>query len=239
MSKFLEIMILALGGLSLFVVAFMGFAASAGVPLDEVAVVGPLFSLRAVETEPAAEDADAEDEPDVRIRPALTDLEVLQSNLGVIASYRLPAPYSGEELAELVDELKAQRYALDQREQSLDDRETRVTEREETSALQLQALEDMRLRLNEEAQRLEARAAEVNRDEAAQMERETSVWQTRAELFSDGDPEELVGRLMQFSPEDAGRILRKVGPERAKELLAAVPERQWKSYADAYANGVD
>jgi hypothetical protein len=234
MQRVLEASVLALGATSLFLVAFVGFAASSGVPLEDVAVVGRLFSKgEAQSVEPAPPG-----EPPVEQLPR-TDHEVIQSNLGVLAAFRLPSPYTGEGLQRLADELKAKRFDLDRRESAVSEREGLVTQREDAVSNQLQLLEDLRADLERRAKELEQRAAEVQRDEGAAAAKDASVRKARAELFATGDPEELSPRLLQFSPEEAGRILRSLGGERAKLILDALPGADWKTYADAYARGTD
>ena len=86
MARPIELAALSLGGLSFFSVAFLGFAVSSGVPLNRVAVIGPLF---ATDEEHAVED----EEPEERFQ---SELEVIQANRGVLAAYQIPPPFSGE-----------------------------------------------------------------------------------------------------------------------------------------------
>lgn len=229
MSKTVELAFLALGGISLFVVAFLGFAVSGGVPLQDVAVIGPLLEQ---DVEPTTTTEPVEVAPDPA-RPR-SDFEVLRSNAGILSAYSLPSPFDGGELQELADELSRRKQDLDEREDRIAERELQVQEREDSAAEQFRTLQEMRNGLEALEADLEARASEVARDESASAENEQSGWRSRAELFADGDAEELSGRLTQYEPEEAARILHQLESERATELLNALPASQWKTYVDAY-----
>jgi flagellar motility protein MotE (MotC chaperone) len=225
MTRPLEIAALSLGGLSFFSVAFLGFAVSSGVPLNRMAVIGPLF---ATDEEPTEEPEDPEDE-------FQSELEVIQSNRGVLAAYQIPPPFSGEELQDLAQELRNTRLRQTQRDLGLDDREQQITEREEAVFTQLAALERMRDVLENEADALAVRSQEVARDEAAEVERNLSAWRKRADFFKGASPKKVVSRLLEYEPQEAATILQLLDPKTANGLLAALPEDRWKEYGDAYA----
>lgn len=225
MTRPLEIAALTLGGLSFFSVAFLGFAVSSGVPLNRMAVIGPLF---ATDEEPTEET----DEPEDGFQ---SELEVIQSNRGVLAAYQIPPPFSGEEFQDLAQELRNTRLRQTQREMDLDDREQQITEREEGVLTQLSALERMRDVLENEADALAVRSQEVARDETAEVERNLAAWQKRADFFEGASPKKVVSRLLEYEPEQAATILQLLDSKTANGLLAAIPEDRWKEYGDAYA----
>jgi flagellar motility protein MotE (MotC chaperone) len=230
MTRTLEIAFMALGSLALFAVAFVGFAAKQGAPLGDLPVVGDLL---------ASEEVAEEDDPEIDLVAEVdrkTDRQIVQAGVGLLAAYRLPLPFSGEELGRLAGELKARKNELDRRAFALDGRELRIAEREEIQAAQFEALDEMRADLERIELELEQRAAEVARDVSATKERNEASAQTRATLFAEGEPEELVGRLTKFGADDAADILVSLGPERATELLNALPETAWLEYANAYTS---
>jgi len=68
----------------------------------------------------------------------------------------------------------------------------------------------------------------------ALRERERLSWKKLAVAFEDGEPAELIPRLLQYPPEDAARILDALEDERASELLRAFsPDRSFE-YWEAY-----
>jgi hypothetical protein len=234
MQRLLEISILVLGGCSLFVVAFVGFAAASGVPMKDVAIVGHLF-----DEDPAAEEPAHAPEPEPVVEEPRSDAEVIQANLGVLATYRLPSPFDAESLEQLSDELRAKLYELERREDDVAERERHAAEREDAAANQLVLIDGLRAELEREAKALEQRAQAIAGEESVKDAREQAADRSRAELFATGDAEELAPRLLQFPPEEASRILRALPAERAKELLDALPTDDWKAYAEAYARGTD
>ena len=51
----------------------------------------------------------------------------------------------------------------------------------------------------------------------------------------EGETEVLIQRLAGFSPEESAKILIRLTPARAKELLDALPNARWREFAEAYA----
>jgi flagellar motility protein MotE (MotC chaperone) len=258
-GKFAEIAFFSFSGLCFFAVAFMGFVAAAGVPLNEVAVVGSMFHVSAPEggaghgesggsavtdahagersggdaaesAHGGADEGSAADHGAVQVAHS--------AGLGVLAAFSLEAPYRAEELEELVNALRAERLELDAREAELADREGWMRERQAQVTAQIETLQELRAALDTKQRELELREAEVKGQEDTAANARTAHLGEMARLFESGEPEELAPRLVQFTPEEAGRMLRALSPERAVELLNALPSEQWKAYSESYGRTV-
>ena len=226
MRRILRIAGLAAAGLSLFGLSFIGFSLASGAPRHEIALIGWLF-------DPPPDPEEGEEPPAPEEAPS--DLEVLESRMGALATYSLEPPFTEGELQRMVDEIKGRQLELQRWEEELVEREGRSQERQETVDEQFESLAEMRLRLEEFELELDLREREVERGEAARAEREEAAFLKTAELFKEGDAEELSKRLLEFPSDEAAKILQALGKERARELLAALPDSSWKEYADAYA----
>lgn len=226
MSRLFEIAVLALGGLSLFAVSFLGFALSAGVPLKDLAVVGSLLPDRPPPA-PAALPAPAPVTPP-------TDAEVVAAHLGLLGIWSLESPFDAGELEALASRLQAKEHDLDRRLEEARERQSYLEDRGETLGEQHAELERIRQELEAYRRELDLREEELRGDEQAAARREAASWEGTARLFRDGDASDLAERLVQFDPADAARILRSLEEDRAAELLDALPQKDWKSYADAY-----
>jgi hypothetical protein len=53
-------------------------------------------------------------------------------------------------------------------------------------------------------------------------------------FFAEGDISDLAKRLVGYEAPAAAKILAKLSPERARELLDALPTAKWREYAEAY-----
>lgn len=231
MNKPTELAVLAVGGVSFFAVAFIGFAALSGAPLSELALVGPLFAGEP-QPEPASEAPATAPAPLAAPREGK---QALQANLGVLAAFTLEAPFRGRELQQLVDDLKGRTIALDQREARLEDQEELLRERMDQVAAQFATIESLRGELDLRLKELELRSAEVAREErAADSERREGLAKL-AELFREGDLKPMAARIAQFPPEEAAIILHCLEPERASALLNGLTGEAWKIYSQAYA----
>jgi hypothetical protein len=226
MKKPLLYALIGLGALELFLAAMVAFAHVLGAELDSLPLIGALFPA----DEPPAEPAVAA-EPG---RDAITPPGRL-ARLGVLETFSMESPYSASELAELVGELERRREEIELRHAELDEREQRLESRAELLDEKYADLRELFVRLEERAAELDLRAAEVQRDESAASEREASGWRTLAQLFAEGDAEDLSGRLLRYEPAAAARILSQLEPDRAKELLDALPPERWQPYAEAYS----
>ncbi len=228
MNKGIEIAVMAVGGLSLFVVAFLGFATMSGTPLSEVAVIGNLFqTAEPVEEEEPMLSDDTE--------PVYTEKQVVDANLSILTAYAFEPPLTSDELQGLVVDLKTAKLAFEERLRGVVERESGVAEREELLGHQFATLEELRAELDRYEAELSMRAAEVGRDKDAGASSAKAQWSEIARLFAQGDAEEMTTRLMQFSAMEAAKILGSLDQERAAALLNALPAESWKEYVDAYS----
>ena len=231
MNKAVKLAAIGLGANALFATTFVGFALMRGAALHEIPLIGKLAAAP-TEVEPATEPPGPEQlDPEKPFPPVRT------ANAGVFDVFRLEAPYSGRELSKLVDELKSKRMEVERRLAELETLDEHLAERQRVLDEQFRTLQQMRTGLEEFEAELEARAAEVARDEASREQRGAARWSTLAGLFEEGDAEELSTRLMEYEPADAARVLKALPDERARQLLGALPEAQWKDYAEAYSAG--
>jgi hypothetical protein len=217
-------------GLTLFAGAFVGFALMLGVPLSKVFSIaretdgeGRTATVDGNSLEPALEKQPAEP-----ARPA---------GLGLLDVFQIQAPFSGDELQRLADELKRKLRELDLQRTALTEHEQRVVRRAELLDEQYAELQSLRARLDEWNSELAQRQAEVERDESARSARDQASWAALGKLFADGDAAELGERLASYPPEEAAKVLHTLKPARAKELLDGLAADKWKDYAEAYRKG--
>lgn len=232
MNKALTILLTALGGSAFFGVSFLGFARLSGVPLRDIAVVGPiLIPLLGVDTPPASTDQEPKPAP----REFGTTQEVVRASIGALGAFTLPAPFDRDELQRLEDELEAQREHLARRSGELDARERDLVE--QLARLEHMSADFARLRADIEAREaaLDLRAQEVARDEAAESEADVARYQKLGSLLAALDPREAGGRIVQHAPEEAARILATLPSPKAAAILAALPAKDWATYSGAYA----
>jgi len=230
MSRGIELIVMGLGGLSLFLVAFLGFAAMSGTPLSEVAVIGPMFAPE--EQEPPEEPGKEFATPGTALA---TEKQIVEANMGILGAFPLESPFTAAELQSLALELKSAKVAYDERKWKLDEREKSISEREEVLAHQFETLEELREKLERYEAELNLRSAEVNADEKATDAQAEAQWSEVAKLFAAGDPDELTTRLLQYDEEEAAKVLVNLSDERAALLLNALPADKWKAYVDAYS----
>ncbi len=249
MKKPLELALLAGAGLGLFSLCFVGFAAMSGVPMHGLPVIGSLFEapqevedpLAELSEQPAASPESQLLYPD---KPtASEEREILGASLGVIGSFAVQAPFDRDELADLVAELETRRGELELRFRELDKREAEV----ESQVLYLQErsseLERVRESIEERFAELELERKEVAKQRADLELGRAAVQETseqriarKALLFAEGEPEVAALRLVPFGAEEAGQLLRRLEPERARAILDALPAEHWSDFADAYTN---
>ncbi len=213
----------------MFAVSFLGFALSAGVPMRDVAVIGSLFP----EEEVSDPTTDSEAPAPVVVK---TDEEVVQEHLALLSLWSLDSPFQPEELGSLVNQIKARADELGRRIEDVELREQHIEDKSVALSEQHRTLEEIRGELEAYDSALRLREAEVQRDVQSDESLAEEKWAETATLFLDGDASSLTGRLQQFSPDEAARILRNLDDSRARELLDALPDEQWKTYAAAYTS---
>ena len=238
MIRPVEIALLGTGGVALFSLCFVGFTALSGVPLSQV----PLVSKVVPADGPPTGVIDAADLPAGEISPGpnverapVAPEQVVQANLGVLGAFAVAAPFDRRELERLSDELKARDGDLGRREHELDLRERAVEDQLALLQERFDSLAALRAQLDQQAAELERRAAEVERDEEFAAQSGELRYAALARLFAEGEVEDAVTRLLRFDAAEAARILAKLEPTRADELLKAVPDAQFLDYAEAYA----
>ena len=145
--------------------------------------------------------------------------------------------YTQDELRALANSLRARNREVEQRAQELDRREDLLTDR-------LTALDERRKTLDEFGKQLDARERELKAGEAEGRRDAQSGSKSADEkpaagdlsiFFGEGEAEVLVKRLAGFTAEETARILIKLPPARAKELLDALPSARWRECAEAYS----
>jgi flagellar motility protein MotE (MotC chaperone) len=233
MNRILEIAAMALGGLSLFAVCFLGFATMAGVPLHSVAVIGNLFPEPAAKPDYVATTGGELEPAPRRPDPAA----VYQSSLGVLGTWSLESPFSADELKSLVDEVKLKKEQLNVELKNVARRAGELDAREEALAEQYGALDELRARLEAFETELLMRSAEVERDEGAKAAQDDRTYKKLASLISGiQDPKEAGLRLTAYSPEEATKILLHLTPEKkALEILNTFSGDRYLAYSRAWA----
>lgn len=230
MTKGIELLVMGLGGLSLFVVAFLGFAAMSGSPLSEVAVIGPL--LADDEEEGVAEDLSEVPEDEL---PRASEKQVIEANVGILNAYTLDSPMNADELQSLAVELKKTKLSYEERLRMLDERELSISEREDDLTHQFEVLEELRAELDRLESDLALRLQEVESEEEKVSTGEQARFKEIAKLFAEGEPKKLKDRFLMYEAPEAAQILRQLPPDRATELLNALPADKWKAYVEAYS----
>ncbi|HED67087.1 MAG TPA: hypothetical protein ENJ09_16210 [Planctomycetes bacterium] len=236
MNRFIEILAMALGGLSLFSVCFFGFAILTGRPLSGIPGIGEAFKSHELQipasetTAPSTEEAAA----GTLDREPRSKEDVVSAGIGVMGAWSLPSPYSQVELKSLADELKSKLAQLDARREDLERREAELDEKELAAREQYDLLESMRKHLEDYEAELDLRAQEIRRDEEAYTAKQRQVWADQATVLK-ALSDDLAGkRLLTYTPQEAAHILRSMEPEKATKILNAVPNDSWKEYVDAY-----
>lgn len=232
MNKLLVQIGYALGGLSLFVATFFVFALFSGTPLHEMALLDKIVQPPA-EPEPQEvieEEPVAGPTPPVETPPA----DPVARAAGILGVFQIPSPLSAEELGALARELESRRTELDARLAEVQSREERLAVREEALEARYEELARLRKMLEDLENELQLRREEVEAAEAARQASEVERWKRVAKWFEEGEVEDLVRQLTQFSPDEAALILRNLPDPRAGELLRAMPEERYREYVDAY-----
>jgi flagellar motility protein MotE (MotC chaperone) len=243
MKPMLAHTLLALGGTTLFVGSFVGFAVMSGTPVHEIAVlknfVRPPKETKPAQTpssddpqhESARNDAASEH---ADTKPAKSDKEVLAGSVGVLGSFLLPSPFTTTELASLQAQLQANREDLQKRLSNIEAREGELDEWEHALDQRMKELATARTALDKRELDLKLSVDEIERDKSAKGAREKESWKEIAKFFATGDPSELALKLAEFSPKEAVHILRALDDERASELVNALPTEKYHVYLEAY-----
>jgi flagellar motility protein MotE (MotC chaperone) len=169
-----------------------------------------------------------------------------RAGLGVLSAFSLDSPLSASQLAQLVDDLRTARAALQTEEKALAARQRDADARALLLDERERQIEDRMADLDEIKSELLARELEVRRLETEMAARQSApvdalppgadptALAALAGLFQTGKPDELSKRLLQLSPAEAAPVLRALSDERAAQILNALPTDKWKGYATAY-----
>lgn len=245
MNKIIEIIAMAVGGISLFLVAFVGFASMSGRDVSKVAVIGKLFPSPAADEgghgegtgeAGAGHEGEAGTGEEQGEKESLTDAAVLEASLGVLSAWTLPSPYSTSELRVLSEEIKKKHAELEERELALGRRERAVTEDEHELEERLKTLDELRTHLEALQRELADKEQELQRQESSLESGKDARWSQVAQVIAGiEEPAAAAKKLQEFPPEDAAKVLRALGDDtRASEILNQVDAKLWKSYVDAY-----
>jgi len=240
MNKIIEIIAMAVGGLSLFLVALVGFASMSGRDVSRIAVIGKLFPTPPEEGAPGETGEGApsggETAEEASGSESLSDSAVIEASLGVLSAWTLPSPYSTSELRVLSEEIKRKHGQLEERERTLNRRERAVSEDEHELEERLKTLEELRTHLESLQQELTDKELELQRQESSIEAGKDARWgQVALVIGGIEEPAAAARKLQEFPAEDAAKILRALGDDaRASEILNQVDPARWKSYVDAY-----
>lgn len=236
MNRIIEIAAMTVGGLSLFLVCFVGFASLSGRDMSQVAVIGKLFPAPAGESgEHGAAEAE-HDDGGGKEEKNLSDAAVIEASLGVLSAWTLPSPYSSSELRVLSEEIKKKRGELEEAEHALARRERAVQDDEQELAERLKTLEELQKHLETVQGELSEREQAVARQENAVQSNADARWASVASVIGAiEEPAAAAKRVAEYEPEEAAKILRALGDDaRAGEILNALEESRWKEYVSAY-----
>jgi len=239
MNRIIEIVAMTVGGLSLFLVCFMGFVSMSGRDVRQIAVIGKLFPAPPTQEglEPGGDKTAAPASTEGGEHGQnLSDAAVVEASLGMLSAWTLPSPYSSSELRALSEEIKKKRTELDQRELALGRRERAASENEAELQDRLKSLEELRAHLEGLQAELAERETQVTRlEDSAQAGKDARWAEVAGVIAAIDDPAAAASKLQEFSPEEAGKILRALGDDaRAGEILNQVQGPRWKEYVGAY-----
>ena len=256
MNKIAMISLSAVGSTALFAVSFIGFAKLNGVPLHSLPVIGGMFPAEEQEPshgqdstplpappvdehapEPAHETNNHGTQPVAKPLEPTTVARTEPARAGIFDLLDADSLYSKDELKSLADSLRVKNREVDLRATELDRREDLLTDRLAALDERRRTMDEFAARLDARERELKAREAEAGRDAKTGAAAEGSSLPAAdlSEFFNDGETEVLVQRLAGFSPLEMARILIKLPPTRAKELLDALPSARWRECAEAYA----
>ena len=218
-----------LGGLSICAVCFAGFSALSGVPVSDVPGHGALGPAQ----EEGADDVPMTEPP--RAAKVRTESDIIESGLGSLGAWSLPAPYTARELRTLVDELKAKLLVLERREKELQKREQELDIEKDSLAERYESIEQMRTELERYKEELDLRERVIAVKEGDEAQRETAQWRRVAQVMAALQPEEAARKIVQYSAEDAAKVLTELDGEKAGSILVLIPDDRFREYLDAYS----
>lgn len=248
MNGILKISLLTLGGTALFGGSFVGVALVSGRKPHEI----PLLKNFAHAPEKAHDEHPTEEHPETTHEPETAPHdpehapavphrpqdEEKPSTASVLGAFVMPAPFTSDELAQMQSKLalrleqsEVTLAAAREKERALDERERALNGREK----ELVALKN---ELDTRTKELAMREQELARDADANAAREEKSWGELARFFEEGKVDDLVKKLVTFSPVDAAKILHQMDAERAIALVNALPQDQYKTFLDAYRKSV-
>ncbi|MBM3976301.1 MAG: hypothetical protein FJ299_04845 [Planctomycetes bacterium] len=258
---------IGVGALTVFFAAYLGFCVMLGVPPKKIALIGPYIASHKktdleqasasgspeskaatprTETEVATGPTVPAPQPVVAPQPQAAPRQPARASLGVLSAFSLESPLSASQLAQLVDDLRTARAALQAEEKALAARQHEADARVLLLAERERQIEERMTDLDEIKSELLARELEVRRLESELAARQSApvdalppgsdpeALAALAGLFQTGKPDELSKRLVQLSPAEAAPVLRALSDERAAQILNALPTEKWKAYATAY-----
>jgi hypothetical protein len=241
MNSGLKLSLLGFGGVLLFCGAFVGFAKARGAELHDLPLLGPLFSApdgggeRGPGPDVHPDVATAQHAPAPRPEPPRPE-PAKPARASLLDAFSIESPYDAAELQQLVDALEASHREAETRLAAIAAREAAVEARESAVADKEQELAELKARLETLTQARGQESAGAGDPRSRSQAIEELTWRAKSGLFADGDAETLAPRLASYPAIEAARILSGLPPERAQELLGALPEARWREYAEAYAS---
>jgi flagellar motility protein MotE (MotC chaperone) len=235
------------GALVLLFGSFATFAALSGQPLHKVAILKYFVSApldpKAGGDAPDEHTAAGETHAPEGEHPATAEApktdgaeeqKAVEKTISVLGAFTLPSGFSTDELVDMQGELrksaqetKALLTRLKQRERDLVDRENDIDQR-------VKDLAAFQKRLTAWNLELEMQKAENDRDASARAELDNASWKQLAKFFEEGDPADMVKKLLSFPPREAAKILRALDDERSGSILNALPADKYADYIQEY-----
>lgn len=245
MNPVLKGALFLIGGATLFTGSFVGVALVSGRSAHEIPLLKNLTNVpeksAPEHTTTTRRETPSNEHGTTEVaahEPAARRTERQPVNASVLSAFVMPAPFNGDELAQMqsklalrLEETEAKLAAAKEKERALDERERALTGREK----ELQALKN---ELDTRSKELVMRELELGRDNEANAAREEKSWAELARFFSEGEPDDLAKKLASFDPKDAAKILHQMDDERAIALVNALPQDRYKSFLDAYRKSV-
>ncbi len=237
MNRIIEIIAMALGGISLLTVCFLGFALMSGTPLSDVGVIGKLFP------EPDApngtEKATGAPEDELIARPNLSEEKLVMNQAGLMHAWQLPSPFDAKALGDLTERLKMRDHALDVREVDLDQREARLDDQETTIEDRIEGLVQIQGQM--EKRRIELEALGTTLDERQQeVDRKVEgKWAKQAGILEAMDLEDRNKILGAYEPEEMAQLLKYMEESTRGEVMAGLQVKitdpvRLRAYLEAY-----
>lgn len=253
MNKVAFYSLIGAASLLLFALAYLGFAKARGAPMHELPVFGSLFpapeegeeahasQAQASESDTGAEHASAT-EPTIEAHAAPPERERAPVHTAqkadLLSVFQIESPFTPDELRKLVDGWKTKNQEVEARLGSVIAKEELVQDRLETLGDREKTLERIQRELDQREQALALREQKLARAELTQEDAQAKSAQALGALFVDGEVEILAQRLASYGPKEGARILATLEPDRARELLDAVPQARWREFAEAYTRAI-